>query len=1080
MSYNTMTIGNFNKENENIDEYGEQLSMAVTLPKITTTSYINNNNSNEIQLLADNQDKKDQPNNENSTNTNQRNSTNPAPTLEIATYSETDVYECYIKGMEANIVMRRVRDDFVNITQVLKLAKFPKTQRSKILEREVALMKHEKVQGGYGRFQGTWISLNDAKILIGKYRINDIVVTTLINFILDPNNPPNRRTKNSILRRTSPGKRISSPSSYKRTPRKKKNGELLNAATTSASTGNLSANKKKIVTQPDPSPLQNVAFQTPQHYMFNQHTATDTFDIADSVKQNASSNEKSSNSTISRLSSNDTPLATGYSSSQKPLRFYPVPTNVSNINTDNNVSDLANNKKFDNSSLLTKIPEHNNHNNNNTNNNATINPKDSISLKPKTFTHIFKQRNPNSNLKITDTQFVNEKNQEKILLQNTAPASNDNISSNNDRQIQSFQPQNNLSNNTQHIQTLQNPQFTTSNGGNILQQPLTQNVDKYKQLLLDILTTEVDSTGSCDLPDEIYHPPQNFNVNFEIDGQGHTALHWAAAMANMSLIKILLALNANPLYCNEEGFTCVTKAVFYNNNFKSNTFPQLLSLLNVCLVTPDNNGRLPLHYLVELSANTSKNPMVISTYSELILHELSKNGPKIIQMVLNQQDHMGNTVLHLCALNSNIALFNRFYLLGASTEILNLEKKTPLDILSQNTMSLPLQQINTSSTNNEPNSSLIFMSKQMGFNKVNEEININKNDEIINTSQSNNNINNMNDKDIISSTEQSNGNIFQNNKQLLETPRKILSNRYISTNDLQTTTKASNNTINLTSEELSTLDDIVTSSVMKNSKAPPTLSHSPMIQMKVNDNNSAIINTLGNSISNKIQNDNTRIEDIEENNETDKKAIFNMLQSPSPKKISKSRNRQTSKIGDKIAIFSQKLINAINGDMEGLINSVEVNEKNLSAMKNNIDKVNLQYKKVCLQAKVTSAEGLQNNLKQLKETLQTGVNEYSKNMEKSQALKLATFVQIEEENQHIKKEDEENDDTTNDEKLKNAVTLTVLQFKRKMWLKRLSDKLVHYSLNDNIKKYKQLIGMAFENIDTKLDEIEAELQASTF
>lgn len=1067
-----MTIANFNKEKDNIDEYDGQLSMAVNLPKITTTSYVSNsestNTTNEMSFHMEDQDKIEILTNNNTTgntttSTAPTNMLNVNPTLEIATYAETDVYECYLKGLESNIVMRRVKDDFVNITQVLKLAKFPKTQRSKILEREVALMKHEKVQGGYGRFQGTWISLADTKGLIIKYRINDLVVTTLVNFVLDPNNPPNRRTKNSILRRTSPGKRISSPSSYKRTPRKKKTNELLNAATTSASTGNLYTGKKKSVAQPDPSPLQNVAFQTPQHYLFNQHTSTDTFDIADSVKQNPSSNEKSSNSTISRLSSNDTPLAAGYSSSQKPLRFYPVPTNISNINSSTNTeNNLINSKKFANSSLLAKIPEHNNINNNN-NNNIPINPKDRITYKSKNFTHMCQQHNSTSNAKPIDTEFINEKNQEKIPLQDTTTSINK-IPTLNTMQSHSYHMQNEA----QNLQTLQDPQFSNTDNNAMVQQPSPESIEKYKQLLLDILTTEVDSTGCCEMPNEIYQPPPNFNVNFEIDGQGHTALHWAAAMANMSLIKVLLALNANPLYCNEEGFTCVTKAVFYNNNFKSNTFPQLLSLLNVCLVTPDNNGRLPLHYLVELSANTSKNPTVISTYSELILHELSKNGPKVIQMVLNQQDNLGNTVLHLCALNSNIALFNRFYLLGASTDILNLEKKTALDILSQNPMLLSKNKLLTvNELDNDPN----FMLKQPRNDKMYETTGNIKNE---NFTQ------NINDKENISSNEHLKPNLPKSDKQILETPRKILSSRYVSTNDLQTASKASTNTINLTSEELSTLDDIVTSSVMKNTKVLPTLSHSPMIQMKSNGNNSMVVNNFDTSLDVDIRNTNIRVDDIGDTHESNKKEIFNMLQSPSPKKIAKPRSKQSSKLGDRIAVFSQKLVNAINEDMDNLHTAVETNEENLNTIRNNVSKVTSQYNNICRQANVTSIEELQTKLDEAEERLKSGVDEYLRSMEKSQALKLATFVQAEEEKQAIKKEDEETDNLADEETLKNAVTLTVLQFKRKMWLKRLSDTLMEYSLNDKIKKYKQLIGTAFENIDTKLDEIEAELQASTF
>lgn len=141
--------------------------------------------------------------------------------IEIATYSETDVYECYIRGFETKIVMRRTKDDWINITQVFKIAQFSKTKRTKILEKESNDMQHEKVQGGYGRFQGTWIPLDSAKFLVNKYEIIDPVVNSILTFQFDPNNPPPKRSKNSILRKTSPGTKITSPSSYNKTPRKR-------------------------------------------------------------------------------------------------------------------------------------------------------------------------------------------------------------------------------------------------------------------------------------------------------------------------------------------------------------------------------------------------------------------------------------------------------------------------------------------------------------------------------------------------------------------------------------------------------------------------------------------------------------------------------------------------------------------------------------------------------------------------------------------------------------------------------------------------------------------------------------------
>ncbi len=53
--------------------------------------------------------------------------------------------------------MRRRSDSFMNATQILKVAGVEKGRRTKILEKDiVANGIYEKVQGGYGRYQGTW------------------------------------------------------------------------------------------------------------------------------------------------------------------------------------------------------------------------------------------------------------------------------------------------------------------------------------------------------------------------------------------------------------------------------------------------------------------------------------------------------------------------------------------------------------------------------------------------------------------------------------------------------------------------------------------------------------------------------------------------------------------------------------------------------------------------------------------------------------------------------------------------------------------------------------------------------------
>jgi len=70
-------------------------------------------------------------------------------------YSGVAVYEMELAGLA---IMRRRNDSWLNATQILKLAGIEKGKRTKVLEKEILAGEHEKVQGGYGKYQGTWIS----------------------------------------------------------------------------------------------------------------------------------------------------------------------------------------------------------------------------------------------------------------------------------------------------------------------------------------------------------------------------------------------------------------------------------------------------------------------------------------------------------------------------------------------------------------------------------------------------------------------------------------------------------------------------------------------------------------------------------------------------------------------------------------------------------------------------------------------------------------------------------------------------------------------------------------------------------
>ncbi len=102
-------------------------------------------------------------------------------------------------------VMRRRSDDWINATHILKIAGYDKPARTRILEKEVQKGVHEKIQGGYGKYQGrdshmlhlkpqlndtgTWIPLGDGRNLAEKNGTLDRIIK-IFDFVPGDRSPP--------------------------------------------------------------------------------------------------------------------------------------------------------------------------------------------------------------------------------------------------------------------------------------------------------------------------------------------------------------------------------------------------------------------------------------------------------------------------------------------------------------------------------------------------------------------------------------------------------------------------------------------------------------------------------------------------------------------------------------------------------------------------------------------------------------------------------------------------------------------------------------------------------------------------
>lgn len=95
-----------------------------------------------------------------------------APQIYSSVYSGVEVYEMEVNNVA---VMRRRDDSHLNATQILKVAGLDKGKRTKILEKEIQTGDHEKVQGGYGKYQGTWISFERGVQVCRQYGVEELL-----------------------------------------------------------------------------------------------------------------------------------------------------------------------------------------------------------------------------------------------------------------------------------------------------------------------------------------------------------------------------------------------------------------------------------------------------------------------------------------------------------------------------------------------------------------------------------------------------------------------------------------------------------------------------------------------------------------------------------------------------------------------------------------------------------------------------------------------------------------------------------------------------------------------------------------
>lgn len=512
------------------------------------------------------------------------------------------MYECLVGDSP---IMRRCKDDWVNATQILKLCNFPKAKRTKILEKGVQQGQHEKVQGGYGRFQGTWIPLADARRLADEYGITADMVPVLYLDLDDPamiipkkSKPPSGSLANKD---GTPIKRKYAKKTKKETTPKKM--KLDNGLPPQAVFG-----------QDYPPPLSrggSLMSQVSQTMHLQQQMMAPhmppTFQLLEFMSNGLMNGSQ-------RL-----PMNSFQSYNQMPA---PVQTYQGMVPQ---AKQFGNFGPMEETSQLLMYHQH---------------QKGTLS----------------------STNDTNWSQEEHTRDSDTSLSSGDGKGS------------------KVHMV-----------GDN-----------SYASQLLRFFNED-----NAPIPYFLYNPPPEFDINEAIDDEGHTTLHWAASIGNLSLAQLLLSKNANALTVSNYGLNPLSKCIAFNNCYDLRNFPLMIDALEMCLINTDINGRTPLHYLCQYLKVKSKLP-ALSYYLQVIFSKLTAmsnnsktNTSNLLQIVVDHQDVSGDTCLHIAA-RAGSTQFVKFLLgQGASADLLNLNNETAKSIIMQNQLLV----YNFDSQSNLPNPS---------------------------------------------------------------------------------------------------------------------------------------------------------------------------------------------------------------------------------------------------------------------------------------------------------------------------------------------------------------------------------------
>lgn len=178
-------------------------------------------------------------------------------------------------------------------------------------------------------------------------------------------------------------------------------------------------------------------------------------------------------------------------------------------------------------------------------------------------------------------------------------------------------------------------------------------------------------------------PPPNFQPDWIIDSDGHTAMHWASAMGDVEIMRQLKRFGANLAYQNIRGETPLMRAVLFTNCQDKQSMPAVVKELIGTIDAVDFCQATALHHAAMMNASKQKHHCA-RYYLDIIINKIQEMyEPDHVQRLLDARDMDGNTALHIAAKFKARKCVRALMGRGASCDIENNEGVTAEELIQE-------------------------------------------------------------------------------------------------------------------------------------------------------------------------------------------------------------------------------------------------------------------------------------------------------------------------------------------------------------------------------------------------------------